>query len=172
MIRYWLNGIILLCMAIVFVAHGAGVFANVALSSAAPDCNSQYIQPVANKHVSVTSAHADPSEASSGCGAMAGTAQKGATPCPPSGLVAHADDFNVVPINSLRFINLVLHDVLEVQPVYLLAHDFTSYAIPPVERVRGMPRHVDWTLSAISSPARISGWKASNLQYRFSQQSA
>lgn len=94
------------------------------------------------------------------------------TPCPSSDYVSHSDDLNFAPINSPRFISLAQHDVREVKPVYLLALDFTAEPTPNVVEPTDLDIASDWTLSAVSSPARISGWKVSNLQYRFSQQAA
>ncbi|EGM71185.1 hypothetical protein SOHN41_00919 [Shewanella sp. HN-41] len=93
-------------------------------------------------------------------------------PCPSSDYVGHADDLNFAPINSPRFLSLAQHDVREVKPVYVLVLDFT--AEPTLNTVEPTVLDItsDWTLSAVSSPARISGWKVSNLQYRFSQQAA
>lgn len=93
-------------------------------------------------------------------------------PCPSSDYVSHSDDLNFAPINSPRFISLAQHDVREVKPVYLLAIDFTAEPTPNVVEPTDLDIASDWTLSAVSSPARISGWKVSNLQYRFSQQAA
>lgn len=91
-------------------------------------------------------------------------------PCPSSDYVSHSDDLNFAPINSPRFISLAQHDVREVKPVYVLALDFTVEPTPNVVEPSDLDIASDWTLSAVSSPARISGWKVSNLQYRFSQQ--
>lgn len=93
-------------------------------------------------------------------------------PCPSSDYVSHSDDLNFAPINSPRFISLAQHDVREVKPVYVLALDFTAEPTPNVVEPNDLDIASDWTLSAVSSPARISGWKVSNLQYRFSQQAA
>lgn len=93
-------------------------------------------------------------------------------PCPSSDYVSHSDDLNFAPINSPRFISLAQHDVREVKPVYVLALDFTAEPTPNVVEPTDLDIASDWTLSAVSSPARISGWKVSNLQYRFSQQAA
>ncbi|WP_259562321.1 hypothetical protein [Shewanella baltica] len=100
-------------------------------------------------------------------------------PCPSSDYVSHSDDLNFAPINSPRFISLAQHDVREVKPVYVLALDFTAEPTlnvvePTLNVVEPTDLDIasDWTLSAVSSPARISGWKVSNLQYRFSQQAA
>jgi len=93
-------------------------------------------------------------------------------PCPSSDYVSHSDDLNFAPINSPRFISLAQHDVREVKPVYVLALDFTAEPTLNVVEPTDLDIASDWTLSAVSSPARISGWKVSNLQYRFSQQAA
>ncbi|WP_259574766.1 hypothetical protein [Shewanella baltica] len=93
-------------------------------------------------------------------------------PCPSSDYVSHSDDLNFAPINSPRFISLAQHDVREVKPVYVLAVDFAAEPTPDVVEPTVLDITSDWTLSAASSPARISGWKVSNLQYRFSQQAA
>lgn len=93
-------------------------------------------------------------------------------PCPSSDYVSHSDDLDFAPINSPRFISLAQHDVREVKPVYVLAVDFTAEPTSNVVEPTDLDITSDWTLSAVSSPARISGWKVSNLQYRFSQQAA
>lgn len=93
-------------------------------------------------------------------------------PCPSSGYVSHSDDLDFAPINSPRFISLAQHDVREVKPVYVLAVDFTAEPTSNAVEPTDLDITSDWTLSAVSSPARISGWKVSNLQYRFSQQAA
>ncbi|MGL5025702.1 MAG: hypothetical protein ACRC6P_06965 [Shewanella oncorhynchi] len=93
-------------------------------------------------------------------------------PCPSSDYVSHSDDLDFAPINSPRFISLAQHDVREVKPVYILAVDFTAEPTSNVVEPTDLDITSDWTLSAVSSPARISGWKVSNLQYRFSQQAA
>ncbi|QKG98538.1 hypothetical protein HRJ35_08130 [Shewanella oneidensis MR-1] len=95
-----------------------------------------------------------------------------AADCSESELVSHSDDFNFAPVNSQRFINLVQHDVREVKPNYLLAFEFTPESEPALGENLRLDARPDWTLLAESSPARISGWKVSNLQYRFSQQAA
>jgi hypothetical protein len=93
-------------------------------------------------------------------------------PCPSSDYLSHSDDLDFAPINSPRFISLAQHDVREVKPVYVLAVDFTAEPTSNVVEPTDLDITSDWTLSAVSSPARISGWKVSNLQYRFSQQAA
>ncbi|MBP8119147.1 MAG: hypothetical protein KAY18_07415, partial [Shewanella sp.] len=86
-------------------------------------------------------------------------------PCPSSDYVSHSDDLDFAPINSPRFISLAQHDVREVKPVYVLAVDFTAEPTSNVVEPTDLDITSDWTLSAVSSPARISGWKVSNLQY-------
>ncbi|MCU8021577.1 MULTISPECIES: hypothetical protein [unclassified Shewanella] len=93
-------------------------------------------------------------------------------PCPSSDYLSHSDDLDFAPINSPRFISLAQHDVREVKPVYVLAVDFTAEPTSNAVEPTDLDIISDWTLSAVSSPARISGWKVSNLQYRFSQQAA
>ncbi|MCU8013289.1 hypothetical protein [Shewanella sp. SM74] len=93
-------------------------------------------------------------------------------PCPSSDYLSHSDDLDFAPINSPRFISLAQHDMREVKPVYVLAVDFTAEPTSNVVEPTDLDITSDWTLSAVSSPARISGWKVSNLQYRFSQQAA
>lgn len=95
-----------------------------------------------------------------------------ASDCSEPEFVSHSDDFNFAPINSQRFINLVQHDMREVKPVYLLAFEFEPEPAPALGENIRLDARPDWTLLAESSPARISGWKVSNLQYRFSQQAA
>nr|WP_076496404.1 hypothetical protein [Shewanella morhuae] len=94
------------------------------------------------------------------------------TSCSNSDYVSHSDDLNFAPINSSRFISLAQHDMREVKPTYLLAVDFTVESTPNLIEPINVDITSDWTLAAASSPARISGWKVSNLQYRFSQQAA
>jgi hypothetical protein len=107
-----------------------------------------------------------------GADASSGPSIVHSTPCPSPDYVSYSDDFNFVSINSSRFISLAQHDVSEVRPIYLLAFEFTAELAPTLAEPSNIDISHDWTLTAVSSPARISGWKASNLQYRFSQQAA
>lgn len=95
-----------------------------------------------------------------------------ASPCSSSGYVDYSGALDFVPVSSSRFISLAQHDIREVKPIYLLAFDFAVEPMPHIAQPPDVDIASDWTLNAISSPARISGWKVSNLQYRFSQQAA
>lgn len=93
-------------------------------------------------------------------------------PCPSSEYADYSGTLDFVPASSSRFISLAQHDIREVKPIYLLAFDFAVEPVPNIVQSPDVDIASDWTLNAISSPARISGWKVSNLQYRFSQQAA
>lgn len=170
----------LLCVSIILIAHAGGY---------APRSLTAQQQHLAPKTVVTTAPTADtpslsvqentashhstaPSTASDSKAVCADVDKAQTTDCSEPELVSHSDDFNFAPVNSQRFINLVQHDMREVKPVYLLAFEFEPAPAPALgENVR-LDARPDWTLLAESSPARISGWKVSNLQYRFSQQAA
>ncbi|UJF23023.1 hypothetical protein [Shewanella sp. OMA3-2] len=83
------------------------------------------------------------------------------TPLPSS------NDIHYVPTYSARYINLAQHHLDEIKPSYLLAYEFTSPPIPSLVigyQVDFSPQ-LDWTLSTVSSPSRLSGWKESNLLF-------
>ncbi|MEJ6518561.1 hypothetical protein PQI64_02315 [Shewanella bicestrii] len=174
----------LLCVSIILIAHAGGyaprslttqqlhlapkTVATTAVTTAptadTPSLTAQ--QSTASHHSTVQSTASDSQ-------AVCTDSDKAqATDCSESELVSHSDDFNFAPANSQRFINLVQHDMREVKPVYLLAFEFEPEPAPALGENIRLDARPDWTLLAESSPARISGWKVSNLQYRFSQQAA
>lgn len=154
------------------------------MHTVSPDSSTPDAEPSAESQslpdaIAQSNSHSDAQTVES-CGSLSSHDVHGAssdsasqpTPCPSSDYVSHSDDLNFAPINSPRFISLAQHDVREVKPVYVLAVDFTAEPTPDVVEPTVLDITSDWTLSAASSPARISGWKVSNLQYRFSQQAA
>ncbi|MFB2777891.1 hypothetical protein ACE017_01860 [Shewanella mangrovisoli] len=170
----------LLCVSIILIAHAGGY---------APRSLTAQQQHLASKAVVTTALTADtpslsvqestashhstaPSTASDSKAVCTSPDKTQATDCSEPELVSHSDDFNFAPVNSQRFINLVQHDMREVKPVYLLAFEFEPEPAPALGKNIRLDARPDWTLLAESSPARISGWKVSNLQYRFSQQAA
>ncbi|MCL1118982.1 hypothetical protein [Shewanella seohaensis] len=174
----------LLCVSIILIAHTGGyaprsltaqqlhlapktVATTVVITVPTADTPSLTAQQSKTSHHSTAQSTASDSQAV--CSAV-DKAQ--ATDCSESELVRHSDDFNFAPANSQRFINLVQHDMREVKPVYLLAFEFEPEPAPALGENIRLDARPDWTLLAESSPARISGWKVSNLQYRFSQQAA
>jgi len=81
------------------------------------------------------------------------------------------DDSRFVPLISQRLISFAQHDPLQSKPDYLLAFEFVSPPIPSFSigyRIE-LPATLDWPLHVGTSPSRVSGWKESNLLYRFSQ---
>ncbi|MGL5666891.1 MAG: hypothetical protein ACRDD9_12260 [Shewanella sp.] len=170
----------LLCVSIILIAHAGGY---------APRSLTVQQQHLAPKTVVTTALTADtpslsvqestashhpttPSIASDSKAVCTTPDKIQTTDCSEPELVSHSDDFNFAPVNSQRFINLVQHDMREVKPVYLLAFEFIPESAPALGENIRLDARPDWTLLAESSPARISGWKVSNLQYRFSQQAA
>ncbi|AUD61447.1 hypothetical protein AYJ58_19070 [Shewanella sp. Pdp11] len=154
------------------------------MHTVSPDSSTPDAEPSAESQslpdaIAQSNSHSDAQTVES-CGSLSrhdvhGTSSESAsqpTPCPSSDYMSHSDDLNFAPINSPRFISLAQHDVREVKPIYVLAVDFTAEPTPDVVEPTVLDITSDWTLSAVSSPARISGWKVSNLQYRFSQQAA
>ncbi len=211
MVKHWRTGLMLVCVAIMLIAHSASYTPKTSVQRS--DTSHHYIQihtnlkkaalkQTAQMHtvssdsstpdaepsaesqslpdaIAQSNSHSDAQTVES-CGSLSSHDVHGAssdsasqpTPCPSSDYVSHSDDLNFAPINSPRFISLAQHDVREVKPVYVLAVDFAAEPTPDVVEPTVLDITSDWTLSAASSPARISGWKVSNLQYRFSQQAA
>lgn len=190
LVKHWRTGLMLVCVAIMLIAHSAAnIQKNYVLRSDATH------QHVLMQHVSTPNLkpNTDPHRSSDTSPIALSNAQivehcssldthdlnlaiansaSLPSPCPSSDYVSHSDDLDFAPINSARFISLAQHDVREVKPEYLLALDFTVESAPKIVELPKLDVTSDWTLSAVSSPARISGWKVSNLQYRFSQQAA
>ncbi len=205
MVKHWRTGLMLVCVAIMLIAHSTSYIPknhapkiyspktyvqqsdaashsvqehSVKLDNLTPNAKSK-VDALSSPDVNVI-AQSDAHIVKS-CGALnnnvtdassVDSATSLPTPCPSSDYMSHSDDLNFAPINSSRFISLAQHDVREVKPLYLLAVDFTVEPTPNLIESIDVSITSDWTLSAISSPARISGWKVSNLQYRFSQQAA
>ena len=81
------------------------------------------------------------------------------------------DDSSFVPLISQRLISFAQHDPLQSKPDYILAFEFVSPPIPSFSigyRI-DLPTTLDWSLHVGAAPSRVSGWKESNLLYRFSQ---
>ncbi|ABK47253.1 conserved hypothetical protein [Shewanella sp. ANA-3] len=174
----------LLCVSIILIAHAGGyaprsltaqqqhlapktVATTVVTTAPTADTPSLSVQESTASHHSTA-----PSTATDTQAVCTASDKTQATDCSEPELVSHSDDFNFAPVNSQRFINLVQHDMREVKPVYLLAFEFVPESAPALGENIRLDARPDWTLLAESSPARISGWKVSNLQYRFSQQAA
>lgn len=185
MIKQWHRALMLLCMSIMLIAHADGYASRNITSHQLPVVTSAQIselkvnaQEFASQDVASPNSSADYSKVShsqpkANETSICKTLDKAtAGDCSESELVSHSDDVNFAPVNSQRFINLVQHDVREVKPNYLLAFEFTPESEPALGENIRLDARSDWTLLAESSPARISGWKVSNLQYRFSQQAA
>lgn len=213
MVKHWRTGLMLVCVAIMLIAHSASYAPKPSVQRS--DATRHYAQMhMGQKHTALkqtaqmhtvsldsstphTKLSAEPqslpdadviaqSNAQSdaqtveSCGSpnshdtdlVSSELESQPAPCPSSDYVSHSDDLDFAPINSPRFISLAQHDVREVKPVYVLAVDFTAEPTSNVVETTDLDITSDWTLSAVSSPARISGWKVSNLQYRFSQQAA
>ncbi|MFB2679856.1 hypothetical protein [Shewanella mangrovisoli] len=170
----------LLCVSIILIAHAGGYAPRsltaqqlhlapqtVVTTALTADTLSLSVQESTASHHSTA-----PSTASDSKAVCTSPDKTQTTDCSEPELVSHSDDFNFAPVNSQRFINLVQHDMREVKPVYLLAFEFVPESAPALGENIRLDARPDWTLLAESSPARISGWKVSNLQYRFSQQAA
>lgn len=194
MVKHWRTGLMLVCVAIMLIAHSASYapkpsvqrsdatrhyaqMHTVSLDSSTPHTKlSAEPQSLLNADV-IAQSDAQTVES---CGSpnshdtdlVSADSESQPAPCPSSDYLSHSDDLDFAPINSPRFISLAQHDVREVKPVYVLAVDFTAEPTSNVVEPTDLDITSDWTLSAVSSPARISGWKVSNLQYRFSQQAA
>ncbi|WP_076412832.1 hypothetical protein [Shewanella sp. UCD-KL12] len=81
------------------------------------------------------------------------------------------DSSEYVPLVSQRLVNFAQHDPISSKPVYLLAHEFFSPPVPSLTigyRI-DFACSLDWALQLNKNSIRLSGWKDSNLQYRFSQ---
>lgn len=95
------------------------------------------------------------------------------TPSTHSGLEHHVpSDQEFVPLISMRLLSFAQHDLQQIKPSYLLAYEFVSPPSPSFSigyRI-DFVRSLDWSLHANETPSRLSGWKESNLLYRFSQQ--
>lgn len=190
MIQQWHRALMLLCMSIMLIAHAGGyVSRNIAshqlhlpsttvvksaqISELKVDTQEFASQDVVSLNSSADFSPDSHSQPKANETSICKTLDKvTAGDCSESELVTHSDDFNFAPVNSQRFINLVQHDLREVKPNYLLAFEFTPESEPALGENIRLDDRPDWTLLAESSPARISGWKVSNLQYRFSQQAA
>ncbi len=206
MVKHWRTGLMLVCVAIMLIAHSASYapkpsvqrsdatrhyaqMHTVSLDSSTPhaklSAESQSLPDadvIAQDNAQLNAQFNAQSDAQTveSCGSpnshdtdlVSADSESQPAPCPSSGYVSHSDDLDFAPINSPRFISLAQHDVREVKPVYVLAVDFTAEPTSNVVEPTDLDITSDWTLSAVSSPARISGWKVSNLQYRFSQQAA
>ncbi|PIW59040.1 MAG: hypothetical protein COW15_19445 [Shewanella sp. CG12_big_fil_rev_8_21_14_0_65_47_15] len=211
MVKHWRTGLMLVCVAIMLIAHSASYtpktsiqrsvashhyiqthtdlkkaalkqtaqMHTVSLDSSTPDAEANAESQSLPDAIAQSNSHSDAQTVES-CGSLSShdvhsvssDSASQPTPCPSSDYVSHSDDLNFAPINSSRFISLAQHDVREVKPEYLLALDFTAEPRLNVVEPPKLDIISDWTLSAVSSPALISGWKVSNLQYRFSQQAA
>ena len=200
MVKHWRTGLMLVCVAIMLIAHSASYAPkpSVQRSDAARhyaqmhtvslDSSTSHAKRSAEPQslpdadvIAQSNAQSDAQTVES-CGSpnshdtnlvsSDSELESQPAPCPSSDYVSHSDDLDFAPINSPRFISLAQHDVREVKPVYVLAVDFTAEPTSNVVEPTDLDITSDWTLSAVSSPARISGWKVSNLQYRFSQQAA
>ena len=83
------------------------------------------------------------------------------------------DDSTFVPLISQRLINFAQHEPLHNDPDYHLAFEF----IPPLAPsfVIGyridFTQALDWPLHIRQISSRLSGWKETNLLYRFTQKS-
>ena len=193
MVKHWRTGLMLVCVAIMLIAHSASYSPKIYSQKTyvqQSDSASHSVQldsvRLNNKTKALSSANTSAitqsdAQVVKSCGALnnnvtdassVDSATSSSTPCSNSDYVSHSDDLNFAPINSSRFISLAQHDMREVKPTYLLAVDFTVESTPNLIEPINVDITSDWTLAAASSPARISGWKVSNLQYRFSQQAA
>lgn len=200
MVKHWRTGLMLVCVAIMLIAHSASYapkpsvqrsdaarhyaqMHTVSLDSSTPNAKrSAEPQSLPDADVIAQSNAQSDAQTVESCGSpnshdtnlvsSDSELESQPAPCPSSDYVSHSDDLDFAPINSPRFISLAQHDVREVKPVYVLAVDFTAEPTSNVVEPTDLDITSDWTLSAVSSPARISGWKVSNLQYRFSQQAA
>lgn len=183
MVKHWRTGLMLVCVAIMLIAHSASYTPKTAAQRS--EFTHQHVQlrpvqmhPIQNDTVQIDTVQIDTAQIDTGdldnsaANAVIADSESQPTPCPSSDYVSHSDELNFAPINSPRFLSLAQHDVREVKPEYLLALDFTAESPPNILESPKLDITSDWTLSAVSSPARISGWKVSNLQYRFSQQAA
>lgn len=200
MVKHWRTGLMLVCVAIMLIAHSASYapkpsvqrsdatrhyvqMHTVSLDSSTPHTKRSaepqslpdadvIAQSNAQSDAQTVESCSSPNSHDTDLVSSDSELESQPAPCPSSDYVSHSDDLDFAPINSPRFISLAQHDVREVKPVYVLAVDFTAEPTSNVVEPTDLDITSDWTLSAVSSPARISGWKVSNLQYRFSQQAA
>ncbi|WP_149027326.1 hypothetical protein [Shewanella psychrophila] len=95
------------------------------------------------------------------------------TPSTHTGLEHHdPSEQEFVPLISMRLLSFSQHDLHQVRPSYLLAYEFVSPPSPSFSigyRI-DFTQTLDWSLHANEKPSKLSGWKESNLLYRFSQQ--
>ncbi|WP_299495496.1 hypothetical protein [uncultured Shewanella sp.] len=76
-----------------------------------------------------------------------------------------------VPLGTQVYLSFIQHDLVEIQPQYQLAFEFSPPEIPLFKAgYRIDANHPSWFLTTSSTHARVSGWKESNLIYRFTQQ--
>ena len=199
LVKHWRTGLMLVCVAIMLIAHSASytpkiyspkIYAqqsdpashsaqvhSVKLDNLTPNIkpSTDTLNSPDTNAIAQSNAHVVKS-----CGTLNNNVTDASsvdsvtspTPCSSSDYMGHSDDLNFAPINSPRFISLAQHDVREVKPIYRLAIDLTVEPTPNLIESINVDITSDWTLTAVSSPALISGWKVSNLQYRFSQQAA
>lgn len=76
-----------------------------------------------------------------------------------------------IPLGTQAYLSFIQHDLMEIRPQYLLAFEFS----PPITPSFMVGYRIDantpsWFLTTVSTSARVSGWKESNLIYRFTQQ--
>ena len=78
-----------------------------------------------------------------------------------------------IPLGTQAYLSFIQHDLMEIRPQYLLAFEFS----PPITPSFMVGYRIDantpsWFLTTFSTSARVSGWKESNLIYRFTQQNS
>lgn len=81
------------------------------------------------------------------------------------------EDSTFIPSISQRLISFAQHSPVSCKPDYLLAYEFPSPISPTFNKGYRIDfaSTLNWPLTTAVNSARISGWKESNLQYRFSQ---
>lgn len=92
-------------------------------------------------------------------------------PSSKKALKDHKDDSKFVPLISQRLLSFAQHDLLQNEPDYRLAFEFTTPPVPSLTigyRI-DFAQTLDWSLHMGQTPSRLSGWKETNLLYRFSQ---
>ncbi|WP_298774859.1 hypothetical protein [uncultured Shewanella sp.] len=76
-----------------------------------------------------------------------------------------------IPLGTQAYLSFIQHDLVEIQPEYQLAFEFSPPIIPSFKvGYRIDANNPSWFLTTFSKSARVSGWKESNLIYRFTQQ--
>ncbi|WP_299011509.1 hypothetical protein [uncultured Shewanella sp.] len=76
-----------------------------------------------------------------------------------------------IPLGTQAYLSFIQHDLVEIQPEYQLAFEFSPPVIPSFKvGYRIDANNPSWFLTTFSKSARVSGWKESNLIYRFTQQ--